>query len=257
MKGTIAIYKKELLTLLVNPTNYVIAAAFFLVNAYLFFADLGRFNFILNQYQTLPVGMPDVLPNLNEEVIGKYLSSLVLILVFAIPVLSMSAMTEESAQRTFDLLLVSPVKITAIVLGKYLALLTFVLFLTSSALCLPALLLFFGNPEHGPVFSGFVSLILCACAFTSLCLGISAFTKSSMVAAFSSMMILFVLFLAYLPAQSFDGAFGQTLSYLSPAIHSSEMIRGTIQLKHIVYFGSLTVIGWFLSNWTLERLRWR
>ncbi|MCB0339415.1 MAG: ABC transporter permease subunit, partial [Bdellovibrionales bacterium] len=179
MKGTIAIYKKELLTLLVNPTNYVIAAAFFLVNAYLFFADLGRFNFILNQYQTLPVGMPDVLPNLNEEVIGKYLSSLVLILVFAIPVLSMSAMTEESAQRTFDLLLVSPVKITAIVLGKYLALLTFVLFLTSSALCLPALLLFFGNPEHGPVFSGFVSLILCACAFTSLCLGISAFTKSS------------------------------------------------------------------------------
>ena len=95
-----AIFKREIKAYFLTPIGYLYMGLFLLLTGIFF-----TFNNILSQ---------------NSQYVG-FLGSMLFIYLFAVPLLTMRLFSEEKRQKTDQLLLTSPVSITGIVCGKYLA----------------------------------------------------------------------------------------------------------------------------------------
>ncbi|MDF2950626.1 MAG: putative rane protein, partial [Anaerocolumna sp.] len=99
----LAIYKKELKSYFTSMTGYVFIAFFLII--------IGIFFVIYNLLNQLA----------NFEYV---LSDVSFIFVILVPILTMRLMAEEKKQKTDQLLLTSPVPVSHIILGKFLAVIT-------------------------------------------------------------------------------------------------------------------------------------
>src|SRR5699024_463089 len=88
---------------------------------------------------------------------GNYvLSSIVILLVIAVPLLTMRLVAEEKKQKTDQLLLTSPIKVSSIIIGKYLAVETlFIMALVVTGI-FPVLSGFFGTMNYKELLTGFL-----------------------------------------------------------------------------------------------------
>lgn len=258
MRNIISIFRRETLAFFVSPVAYFVIAGFVLLAGYFFFNLLQMYNLILARYAMMPqMGMQA--PNLNQWVVEGYYHTLLIILVFLIPVLTMRTIAEEKRRGTFELLATSPLSVREIVIGKFLGVGFIVLLMVALVAIFPLLLVYFGNPgpEWKPIVSGLVGVLLCALGFASVGIAISAFTENQVIAAVTSMVALLLLYVIHSPAEALGGAMGDLLVYLSPVMQARDLLKGVISLKAIIYFLSLITLGLFLSQRALDAQRWR
>src|SRR5213082_2093621 len=134
---TRAVLRKELATLWSSPVPWIAGAAFQAVVAVLFVDQLqGR----------------------AQAVVQPLFPIAGLLMVVAVPVLAMRAFSEEKRTGNLDVLLAAPVPTVPLAVGKVAA-----VWLTALAILLPALALagltaLWGNPDAGPIISGFLGL---------------------------------------------------------------------------------------------------
>jgi ABC-2 type transport system permease protein len=197
------------------------------------------------------------LPNLNQMVVEGLLQTMVVILVFLVPLLTMRIVAEEKRRGTFELLITSPVSVLELVLGKFLSLAVVIVVMLAISFVFPLLLMVYGNPEIPPIISGFFGVVLCALGFASIGMAVSSFTENQIVAGVSSMVVLLLLYVIQAPAESLGGTSAEVLRYLSPIDQVQQFLRGVISLKSLAYFFSLILSGIFLSQRALEAHRWR
>jgi ABC-2 type transport system permease protein len=165
----------------------------------------------------------------------------------------MRLIAEERKNFTAELLFTSPVRVFHIVLGKFLAsYIFFGLMLLFSAVYV-VVIKAYGNPDLGPVLSGYLGLFLLGGSFLTAGLFSSSLTENQIVAAVISFGILLVFWII---GASSD-AEGSILGYLSIINHLDNFTKGVIELKDIVYYLSFTFFGLFLTHITLESERWR
>jgi len=256
MRNIIAICKRELLSFFVSPIAYFVITGFTLLVGFFFF---NYFSLFLRMYQMSAYlsmrGMP--LPNLNQTIIEGVYQTMLVILVFLVPLLTMRIVAEDKKRGTFELLLTSPVSVFEIVMGKYLSLAVVILVMLGISFIFPLLLIVYGSPEIPPIISGFVGILLCTLGFASIGMAVSSFTENQIVAGVSSMVTLLLLYVIQAPAESLDGTVAEVLRYLSPVDQVQDFVRGVITLKATVYFLSLISLGLFLSQRALDALRWR
>lgn len=255
----ISICKRELFSYFISPVAYLVLAGFLLIGGYFFFNLLGYFNLALERYAQMAsfMGGQQPAPNLNQWVIEGYFQTLLVVLVFMIPLLTMRLLAEEKRKGTFELLITSPISVTDIVLGKFLGVSLFLIIMLLAVFFFPLLLVIFGNPEVKPVFSGFLGLVLCSISFASIGMAASAFTENQIVGGVCSMATLLLFYVIHSPAESVGGTIGDVLRYLSPVMQVQDLIRGVISVKAIVYFLSVTIFGLFITQRALEAERWR
>jgi ABC-2 type transport system permease protein len=258
MRNIIAIMKREVRSFFVSPIAYFVITGFVLIAGYFFFTLLGIFNNYLLQIRAMPFSAQQ-LPNLNEFVVQGLLQTMVVVLVFLVPLLTMRIFAEEKHRGTFELLVTSPVSVREIVLGKFFGVSVIIVLMLALIALFPALLVIFGEPapEVGPIFSGFLGLFLCSLAFVSIGMAVSCFTENQVVAGITSMVTLLLLYVIQAAAQSAGGSIETILSYLSPIVQLKDLLQGVISLKSIIYFSSLVVVGLFFSQRALEAYRWR
>lgn len=258
MRNIWAICKREVLSFFVSPIAYFVITGFVLLAGYFFFIPLSYYNIIIARYNSMPYyqGGGNA-PNLNQFVVEGFYHTLIIILVFLVPLFTMRIIAEEKRRGTFELLLTSPLTVSEVVLGKFLGV-AFVIFVM---LCLtflfPLILLMGGDPEIGPVLTGFLAILLCGFGFASIGMAVSSFTENQIVAGVSSMVTLLLLYVIHSPGESLGGGVAQVLEYLSPVMQAREMIKGVISIQGCVYFLSLITLGLFLSNRAIEAYRWR
>ena len=180
-----------------------------------------------------------------------------IILILMAPALTMRLLAEEQKLGTIELLLTSPVRDWEVVLGKYLASLVFLLATLALTLYYTILLIVFASPDPGPIYSGYLGLVLLAAAALSVGMLTSTLTSNQIVAAVVAMGILLALY--FLDAASgVAGGVGSTLiTEIGLNSHFEDFGRGIIDTKHIVYFVSLTTLFLFLTIRALESRRWR
>jgi len=155
------------------------------------------------------------------------------------------------------LLMTSPLSITEIVAGKFLGALAFVLIMVGLTGVYPLILMFYGNPEVGIIAAGFLGLFLLATAFLTIGLLTSSFTENQIIAAVSCLVVLLLLYVISWPAESAGPVLGAVLKYVSLTEHFSEMVKGVIDTKDLVYFGSVIALALFLTQRSVESVRWR
>ena len=257
MRNILAIAAKDIRSQFVSPIAYVVLTGFLLLGGWFFFNLLARFNFLLQMYLSFrnPEAMERL--NLNDFVISPLLQNLSVVLVILIPVITMRSFAEEKRSGTYELLMTSPLTVTEIVLGKFLGAFVFVLVMVLLTGVYPAILLAYGNPELGVILAGFFALLLLATSFVAVGLVTSSFTENQIIAAVSCLVVLLLLYVISWPAETAGETMGAVLKYLSLTEHFSEMVKGVIDTKDVVYFLSVIVLSLFLTQRSVESLRWR
>jgi ABC-2 type transport system permease protein len=256
MRNIWAICKRELLAFFVSPIAYFVITGFTLLIGFFFFNYLSYFVRVAEMAGMIALRGGDV-PNLNQTVIEGLYQTMVVVLVFLIPLLTMRTIAEEKRRGTFELLITSPVSVSQIVLGKFASIAIVLIGMLAVNLLFPALLIAHGNPEVPPILSGFLGVVLCGLGFASIGMAVSAFTENQVVAGVASMVTLLLLYVIQAPAESLGGVASEVFRYLSPVDQLQDPLRGIITFKSIAYFVSMTVLGLFLSQRALEAYRWR
>ena len=257
MRNILAVAAKDIRSQFVSPIAYVVLTGFLLLGGWFFFNLLSRFNFLLQMYLSFrnPEAMQQL--NLNDFVIAPLLQNLSVVLVILIPVITMRSFAEEKRSGTYELLMTSPLTVTEIVLGKFLGAFVFVLVMVLLTGVYPLILLAYGNPEPGVILAGFFALLLLATAFVCVGLLTSSLTENQIIAAVSCLVVLLLLYVISWPAETAGETMGAVLKYISLTEHFSEMVKGVIDTKDLVYFLSVIVLSLFLTQRSVESLRWR
>jgi len=257
MRNVIAIAKRELLSLFVSPVAYIVLGAFGVLSAYFFYLILFYYNIYVVQAAQMPWAGSQV-PSINQFVIEQYFRTLLVVLVFLIPILTMRTIAEERRRGTFELLITSPVSVLEIVLGKFLGTGVLVVAMILLAAVYPLFLPFVADPELAPLFSGIGGVILFALGLSAVGIAASSYTENQIVAAASSMMVLLLLYVIQAPAEEGGNPFvSEFLRFISPNAQVDGFIKGVISLKSGFYFVSLITLGIFLSVRALESYRYR
>jgi ABC-2 type transport system permease protein len=257
MRNVFTIVGKELRSYFVSPIAYVVLTGFLLLGGWFFFNLLSRFNLLLSLYLQAQGEEAVNRFNLNDYVIGPLMHNLAIVLVILVPMITMRAYAEERKGGTYELLLTSPVRTGEIVLGKFLASFLFIAIMIGLTLIYPAILVAFGNPEFGIMASGYLGLLLLATVFVAVGLLTSSFTENQIIAAVSGLVATLLLYVIGWPAETAGDVLGPLLRYLSVTEHFAEMVRGIIDTRALIYFASLITLALFLTQRSVESLRWR
>ena len=237
MRTAQAIAWKEIQVYFSSPTAYIVGLIFLALSGFFFAQDLG-----------------DPFP---EASLRNFFEGSTIILILMAPVLTMRLMAEEQKLGTIELLLTSPVRDWEVIIGKYLASLTFLLATLALTLYYTILLFVYASPDPGPILSGYLGLILYGGSALALGLLCSTLTSNQIVAAVVAIGILLALFFADLAWGSIGGMASTVIGELSIKSHFDDFARGVIDTKHIVYFVSFIAFFLFLSIRALEFRRWR
>lgn len=157
-----AVFLHEISSLFTNVTGYVFAA-FLLLFA-------GIYTMIYN----LNAGLANF-----EYVLGN----MAFIFLIIVPVLTMRMIAEERRQKTDQLLYSLPLRMTQVVLGKYLSMLVLFLIPLCIIALYPIVLSSFGNLYLPAAFSALVGFFFLGAALLSIGLFISSLTESQAIAA--------------------------------------------------------------------------
>ena len=111
--------------------------------------------------------------------------------------------------------------------------------------------------NSGPVWSGYLGLILYGSTALSIGLLASSLTNNQIVSLVVGLGILLVLTLIEQASRLLDGVWATLLSQIGLTTHLEDFYRGVIDTTHIVYYITFTMVFLFLTVRSLETRRWR
>lgn len=262
MRNAIAIARKELYLYFTTPIAYVTFFATSFIGAWFFLSLTSSFQRQSMQWMQFQAQPMLERMNLTDMVAAPLFINMGLILTFVVPFLSMRLLSEERRQKTMELLMTTPLRSSEIVAGKYLASLVVLAVVIAIVATFPALLSFFGTSESGSgvewqtIGAGLSGLFLCGAAFLAIGLFVSALTDSQVVAALITFFVLLLLWMISWKAAEAEGVAREIVLHVSSVTHLVSFARGMVELKDVIYFFSIIVLGLFLTHRAVESRRW-
>ncbi|RMG18690.1 MAG: ABC transporter permease [Deltaproteobacteria bacterium] len=261
MRGTLAIAGKELRIYFTTPLAYVMLSMFTFVGSWIFLWRVGEFT--AQYHQAMNALRPDIVAqmNLTDWVVTPLVVWLGILLFFIVPFLTMRLVAEERSKDTFELLMTTPIRPIAIVMGKYLAALGLLLIALFLTLLYPLLLSIFGSGDEGAVewptvWSGYLGLSLMGAGLMAAGLFVSTLTRSQAVAALVTLVFALLMSIVTFKAPELSGTAREVFLYLSAGRHLENFASGRLSLASVSYFASYVVLGLFLTHRSLEGQRW-
>ncbi len=251
MRNVVAIADKELRSYFASPIGYVLIGFFALLFGWFFYVYLGFF--IRSSEQMQGGGAP----NVNQDMISGLLQNAAVIILFALPMITMRTYAEEKRSGTIELLLTSPVTDMQIILGKFIGAMGLYASMLAVTLLYIAILFLLGKPEWRPIATGYLGLLLRGGCFISVGLLISSLTKNQIVAGFMTFVVFLMLWVINWIADSSSPTTREIVNYLSVTEHLNDFVRGILDTKHIVYYLSFITFGLFLTAKSVDSERWR
>ncbi len=189
--------------------------------------------------------------------IGEYFLWMMVIFAILIPLLTMKLFSEDRKTRTDQILLTSPVSVTGIVMGKYLAALT-VFGATFVVNSFNFVLLFrYGTPNMVSILMNIFGIFLLGAAFIAIGLLLSSLTENQLIAAVSAMGVNAAMLLISLLAGEVESSFWRTVvKWFSIIDRFTPFTNQMLDISAIVYYLSLAAIALFLTTRVIEKRRW-
>jgi ABC-2 type transport system permease protein len=169
------------------------------------------------------------------------------LLLLTVPIITMRLIAEERKLRTIELLLTSPATETQIVFAKFVASMSLIVLMLVLSCAYPIVLAIYGNPDWGPIFSGYLGLVLLAAALVGFGLLMSALTNNQIIAALLSLSVFLLLWIideyGYLLPDPFDSL----LVNMSLSVHFKPFATGSMYLSDVAFYLSATMLSLFVS----------
>lgn len=254
MNNLLTICRKELNSYFRSPIAYGVLAFFALIAGYFFYVAVVFFVQRGIESQMMGGGQP---MDLNELIVRPVFSNISVIGLFLIPMISMRLFAEEKRQGTMELLITSPLRDFEIILGKWLAaVILYAAMLAVSAICM-MLLFAWGQPDWRPMAVGYLGLLLQGACLLAIGTFISNCTKNQIVAGVATFAICLMLWVLSWASDFGNSVTAQVVSYLSVVSHFDSFAKGVIDLKDVVFYLSMIILGLFLTARSMESMRWR
>lgn len=229
------IFLKELRSFFNSPVAYIVIVVFLIILGWFFTSNLFLTN--VSSLRTVFEMTP-------------------FLLLFFAPAITMRLISEEKKSGTLELLVTKPVREDGIILGKFLAALALYFFTLVPTLCYFITVSFIGTLDIGPVIGGYLGLLFVGCVFLAISVFGSSITENQVVAFIVSFLIVFCLFmldkiLFYLPSYLVTA-----FEYISVDYHFSNIARGVVDTRDIIYYLSATGFALLMGTVALQRRRW-
>jgi gliding motility-associated transport system permease protein len=240
MRNALLIAGRELRSYLRSPLGPIVAAAMLLTDGLLF--QVGAM-----------AGT-----KLSAQVLADffyYISGITMIGAIA---LSMRLIAHEREKGTLVLINTAPVRDSQIIVGKFLALFTFLFGVTVLTFYMPLLIFVNGRVSIGHILVGYLGILLLGAAATAIGLFASAFAKTQVISAVLGTAIIGVMILLWMAAKVADPPVNNFL--LATALHherQKSFMIGVLKLENIVFYLGVTYFFLLAAIKTLEARRWR
>lgn len=236
MRAMLAIFKRELALSLGGPRLGLMLLVFNLGLSLRFFRSPGFFERGLADLAPLFVELPWWLLLLSSA-------------------LAMRFWAEDIQNQNLELQLSLPVSMPMQALGRMLAALWVVALALGLTLSLPLSIAKLGPLDWGPVWAGYGAALALSSAYLGIGMGMSALTGHPLTALLLTLAIGAVLNLAHLPWIQLEASnpWGAILAEFSLTERFESIARGVLDLRDLVYFASLGLLGFGLGLWALKR----
>lgn len=246
MRAMLAIARKELLSYFFAPMAYIVIGAFLLMNGFLFAVILSA----LSQPGTTSTSPMIVF-------FGGTLFFWIFMILMA-PVMTMKLGADEHKTGTLETLLTAPVSDLEVVFGKYLGAVALYVAAWLPTLVYVWVLSRYSTVDLGPVFAGYLGVLLVGMFFLAIGLFTSLVSRNQVVAAmlaFAALVLLLVLsLLSFLLTDPFWKGIAE---YIDLWTLMQSFARGAIDTRQVAYCLSGTALFLALSYQALQVRRWR
>lgn len=237
MNSTLIITKREFRSNFDSPIGYVVIALSLLGVGIFFFRD----------YWTI-----------NRATLSPLFTWLPWAFVFpVIPAVTMRLFAEEKRTGTLELLITMPVRDRDVVFGKFLATLGLIGVLLLLTVSYPLFIGRLGNLDTWPLAVGYFGLLLEASAGIAIGLFFSSITENQIVAFMLTFTVLLGLFTVGYLGAAVGGVMGDIFAFVDFQRRLAPFGRGLLDLRHVVYFLSVTAFFLMLTTRQLESRKWK
>ena len=180
-----------------------------------------------------------------------------------VPMITMRLLAEEKRAGTLEMLMTAPVTDVEVVSAKFLgAVVLYAMMWALTGFYVMILRHFSGDSgalDLGPIFSGYLGVILMGQFFIAIGVLASSMTKNQIAAALMSFAIVFLLLIVlnWLTFLFQSGPFGSFFRFVSPFEHMEDFARGIVDLRPVVLYLSGAVLALFIATRVVESRKWR
>ena len=121
----------------------------------------------------------------------------------------------------------------------------------------PLVLQVYGDPDWGPIWTGYLGLLLLGGGIITIGLFASSLTENQIVAAVICFGLALILWMLDYASESIPGTFGEIVGYLSVLRHYNNFEKGVIDSTDCLFFLSFIYMGLFITVRSIESTRWR
>ena len=230
-----AVFKREFKAYFTTPLGFIVIAAYYLF--------LGIYFSLMYKYGS---------PNMESLVLA-----MAVVVTFTVPIITMRLMSDDRRQKTDQVLLTAPVKLTSIVLGKFFAALLIYACGFAPAVIFEIIVASYVSVNIFSFIYALFGMFLLGAALISIGMLISSLTESSVIAAILTLviniLILYMSSFSSLISVSWLSAVAEKAAFIS-AVESFG--KTVFSVPDIVYFLSITAAFLFLTVRSLEKRRW-
>ena len=230
------LYRKEVGSFFNSPVAYITLVVFLLINAW----------FTMSTFFLI-----------NESDLRTLFSIVPIVYLFFIPAITMGLISKEKNTGTLEFITTLPFSDGDIIIAKFLAALTLVGAALAFTLVHITLLFIGNNIDIGALLTGYFGLLLVGGVYAAVGTFGSTITDNQITAFLVSFLIIFVFFILDKILIFVPGFLGSIFQYLSVDYHLSNITKGVIDSRNLIYFGSVITFFLLLSVRVLEMRKWR
>ncbi|MGX1930481.1 gliding motility-associated ABC transporter permease subunit GldF [Flagellimonas sp. 2504JD4-2] len=239
-----AIFKREVQSFFTSPIGYLIVGLFLLLNGLFLWVFRGDYNIF--DYGFADLG--------NLFLLAPW------IFIFLVPAITMKSFSEERKVGTLELLLIKPISIWKLVLGKFWG-----AFLLCVIAVIPTIIYLFaisslgimeGNFDSGVVLGSYFGLFFLIAAYTSMGIFASTLSDNQIVSFIIGILICFLMFNGFEAISSLfsNGEMQQFIQGIGAKAHFDSIARGIVDTRDLIFFISISLFFLYLTFQRLKQL---
>jgi ABC-2 type transport system permease protein len=243
MRNAMIIAKRELVGYFTSPVAYVFLVIFLILT--------GFFTFMMGNFFAR-----------NDASLLSFFVWHPWLYMLLVPAVGMRLWAEEHRMGTLELLFTMPIAPAQAIWGKFIA--GWIFLGVALLLTLPMVftVYYLGEPDGGPILTGYLGSFLMAGCYLSLSGMTSAMTRNQVISFITSVVICLLLVLAgYPPVTNIllkwgaPNALVEFAAGLSVVFHFESMQRGVLDIRDLIYFLSVIAFAIFTTGVVLKSKR--
>ncbi len=228
MTSLLHLAKKELREQFLSPMAYMFLCVFLFIASWFYVSDV----FLI-----------------GEASLRRYFGLLPMLFIIFIPAITMGSWAEEKRSGTWEFLLTLPMTASDLVLGKFLASITFLVLTLLATLPVVFVMSFLGDLDQGQIFASYLGMFFMGSCFLAQGLALSCLFKHQIVAFLVSVLFSFFVYILGEPLVTsyVPHSFVKIFQLLGLNYHLASMVRGVLDIRDILYFISFISLALTLN----------